>query len=136
MNTSHYILRLREGAKMQRNIAPASVLRTAPLLLAAATAVADNGVAITITNDTTEDIVVTVYDNTVGPDAVVLSHSRINGFTRVPVSVSSDASGRANLSWTAVSARSTERKCGHQNGVQLGDSASLAVYADSLCASP
>ena len=123
---------------MQRNIGTASVLRVAPLLLAAATALAgaDNGVAINVTNDTTEDILVTVYDNTVGPDAAVLSNSRINGFTTVPVSVSPDASGRANLSWTAVSARSTERKCGHQNGVHLGDSASLSVHADSLCGAP
>lgn len=121
---------------MHRNTGTVVALGIAPLLLlAASTACSDNGVAVNVTNDGTEDIVVTIYDNTVGPDAVVLAHSRINGFTTVPVSVSPDASGKANLSWTAVSADAGSRKCGHQNGVRVGDSASLRVYTDSSCAS-
>ena len=108
----------------------------APLiLLAGAVALGDGseGVRLNVTNDGTEDIVVTVYDNSVRPKAVVLPHARINGFTTIPISVSPDASGRANVSWTAISADSSAHKCGHAEHVGLGDSASLNVHADSDC---
>ena len=104
-----------------------------PLLLVGATALGGEGVDVTIANDGTEDIVVTVYDTTVGPDAVVLSHARIGGFTTVPVSVSPDANGRANLSWTAMTTDANFRKCGHQEGVELANASSLTVHADGSC---
>jgi hypothetical protein len=102
-----------------------------PLVLVASTAMGGDGVAVTITNDSVDPILVTVYDTSVSPSAVVLSHARINGFTSIPVSVMPDATGRANLSWTAVSTDANERRCGHQEGVALGDSASISVHADS-----
>jgi hypothetical protein len=118
---------------MHRKIGKALLFGVAPLLLVAATALGGEGVAVNITNDGTEDIVVTVYDMTLGPNAVVLAHARINGFTTVPVLAAPDATGRANLSWTAISADSNSRKCGHEDSVGLGDSSSLTVYADSNC---
>jgi hypothetical protein len=125
---------MEEGAKMHRKIGKVLLFGVAPLLLVASTALGGEGVAVNITNDGTEDIVVTVYDMTIGPNAVVLAHARINGFTAVPVTVAPDASGRANLSWTAITADSNARKCGHQDSVGLGDSSSLTVHADSNCA--
>ena len=104
--------------------------------LAAATALGGEGVAVNITNDGTEDILVTVYDMTIGPTAVVLAHARINGFTTVPVSVAPDANGLANLLWTAISADATARKCGHADSLGLSDSSSLTVHADSHCSVP
>ncbi len=118
---------------MKRRIARTLTYGAALLLLASATALGGEGVAVNITNDGTEDIVVTVYDMTVGPDATVLSHARINGFTTVPVSVAPDSSGRAILSWTAITADSSGRKCGHEDRVAVGDSSSLTVHADSSC---
>ena len=109
------------------------MLGTAPLLLVSAAALGGEGVMVNITNDGTEDIVVTVYDMTVGPHAVVLSHARINGFTTIPVSVSPDGTGRANLSWSAITADATARKCGHADNVVLTDSSSVTVHADSSC---
>lgn len=94
-----------------------------------------NGVSVNITNDGTEDLLVTVYDETAGPNVVVLSHTRINGFTTVPVSVSPDDTGRANLSWNAITADSHGRKCGHADDVKLRDSSSLTVHADGRCGS-
>jgi hypothetical protein len=135
------VLQSPEGLDMQRKfqlpVAATSLFALlAPMLLCGAVAAASGeGVTVNITNDGTEDIVVTVYDTTIGPDAVVLPHTRLNGFTTIPVSVSPDASGRANLSWTAVTADAKERKCGHAERLGLGDSSSVMVHADSACAS-
>jgi hypothetical protein len=105
-----------------------------PLLLVSAAAVGGlNGVDVTVTNDGTEDIVVTVYDTSMQPNAVVLAHERINGFTRIPISLSADDRGRGNVAWTAVTADSGSRRCGHASDEGLTDSASIAVRADSDC---
>jgi hypothetical protein len=121
------------GRKMHRKIGKVLLLSAAPLLLVAATALGGEGVEVNVTNNGTEDIVVTVYDTTIGPNAVVLAHARINGFTAVPVSVAPDASGRGNVSWTAISVDSNSRKCGHEDNTGLGDSSSVNVHADSSC---
>jgi hypothetical protein len=102
-----------------------------PLLLAGA-ALADDGVDVKITNDGTEDIVVTVYDLNTTPKRVVLANARINGFTSVSVSLVGDASGKASLSWTATSIDPTFPKCGHANSV-VGNASSVTVHADSSC---
>jgi hypothetical protein len=91
------------------------------------------GVEVNITNDGTEDIVVTVYDLNVGPNAAILSHARINGFTTVPVTVAPGATGMAKLSWRAVTADSNGRKCGRGDQVSVADSSALNVHADSSC---
>jgi hypothetical protein len=110
------------------------MLSCLPLLLVSAAALGGlNGVDVTIANDGTEDVVVTVYDTSMQPNGVVLAHERINGFTRVPISVSADDSGRGNIAWTAVTADSNSRKCGHASSEGLTDSASIAVRADSTC---
>lgn len=112
---------------------PKLVLGLLPLLLVGASALGGEGVEVNITNDGTEDIVVTVYDLNVGPKAVILSHARINGFTTVPVTVAPGETGMARLSWRAVTADATERKCGRADAVSVADSASLNVHADSTC---
>ena len=83
----------------------ALLLSCLPLLLSSGTALGGlGGVDVKITNDSTEDIVVTVYDTSREPHGVVISHERINGFTTILVSLMADETGRANLSWTAVTA--------------------------------
>jgi hypothetical protein len=110
------------------------LLSSLPLCLVSAAAMGGlNGVDVTITNDGTEDVVVTVYDTSTQPSSVVLSHERINGFTRIPVSLSPDGSGRGNISWTAVTADPNSRRCGHASTQGLTDSASVHVHADSEC---
>ena len=94
-----------------------------------------NGVDVIITNDGTEDVVVTVYDTSIQPNGIVLQHERINGFTRVPVSLSMDESGRANIEWMAVSADPQLHRCGHESSRGLTDSASVKVRVDSECGS-
>ena len=70
---------------------------------------------------------------TVGPNAIVLSHARVNGFTTIPLSFAPDAAGRANVSWTAVTADANGRKCGRADQVGLRNSESVTVRADSDC---
>jgi hypothetical protein len=117
-----------------RTIHKGLILGCLPLLLVSAAAVGGlNGIDVTITNDGTEDVVVTVYDTSTRPNGVVLSHERINGFTKIPVSLAADETGRANLAWTAVTVDPQSRKCGHATSSGLTDSASVPVHADSEC---
>jgi hypothetical protein len=120
---------------MKRYTLKPALLLAAPLLFATASAFGGEGVDVTVTNDSTEDLVVTIYDESAAPKAVVLAHAHLNGFTSVPVSVSPDASGHASISWTATTTDPSFRKCGHQDAVQVGDSSSLTVHADSSCGS-
>jgi len=107
------------------------ILSAVPLLVAG-TALRGEGVAVTLTNDGAEDIMVTVYDKSTNPQRVVLNNVRVNGFTSVPISLIADATGKANLSWTAVSAESLSPKCGHADSV-VGNASSVNVHADSDC---
>ena len=90
------------------------------------------GVEVKITNNGTEDIVVTVYDRTTNPARGVLTNQRINGFTSVPISLTGDATGKANLSWTATSADAASPKCGHADTI-VSNADSVNVRADSSC---
>jgi hypothetical protein len=110
----------------------AMLLLALPLLLVG-TAVGGEGIQIKITNDGTQDIVVTVYDMNVEPKHILLQNARINGFTSVPISAIGDAAGRANLSWTATSTDAASPKCGHADAVTLGNDSSVNVHADSSC---
>jgi hypothetical protein len=112
------------------------ILSAVPLLWAG-TALAGalgpgEGVAVKITNDGTEDIVVTVYDMNTNPLRVVLSNARINGFTSVPISLVADGTGRGNLSWTATNADPRSPKCGHAD-TMVSNAAQVHVRADSSC---
>jgi len=118
---------------MNRELGSAVLASAIPLLLLGGAASGGEGIQISIKNDGTDDILVTVYDTTVGPDTVVLAHARINGFSTVPLSVAPDATGRGNLSWTAVTADANGRKCGHADHVGLRDTASVTVHADANC---
>ena len=103
-----------------------------PLLLIG-TALGGEGVQVKITNDGTQDIVVTVYDMNAKPRAILLQNARINGFTSVPVSAIADATGHANLSWTATSTDGTSAKCGHDDTSGLRNDSAVNVHADSSC---
>jgi hypothetical protein len=109
----------------------AAVIGLVPLL-SNGVAFAGEGVQVKITNDGTEDILVTVYDMNTQPQRVILENERINGFTSVPINVIGDSTGRANLRWTATSIDNNSRRCGHDEAA-VGDDASLNVHADSSC---
>jgi hypothetical protein len=102
-------------------------------LLMIGTALGGEGLQVKITNDGTQDIVVTVYDMNANPRAILLQNARINGFTSVPVSAIADATGHANLSWTATSTDGTSAKCGHDDTSGLRNDSAVNVHADSSC---
>lgn len=119
-----------------RSLHKGLMLSSLPLLLVSAAAMGGlNGIDVVIANDGTEDVMVTVYDTSTHPSSVILSDERINGFTRIPVALSLDETGRGNLEWTAVSVDPQSRKCGHATKHGLTDAASVQVHADSECTS-
>jgi hypothetical protein len=116
---------------MRGNI-KAALIWALPILMAG-TALGGEGVQVKITNNGTQDIVVTVYDMNAKPRAILLQNARINGFTSVPVSAIADATGHANLSWTASSTDATSTKCGHDDTLGLSNESAVNVHADSSC---
>jgi hypothetical protein len=116
---------------MRSNVKLALIL--APLLLLAGMALGGEGVQVNITNDGTQDIIVTVYDMNTRPRGILLQNERINGFTSAPISAVADAEGHANLAWTATTADDTSRKCGHDETLGLGNDSSVHVHADGSC---
>jgi hypothetical protein len=110
------------------------ILSCLPLLLVSAVAVGGlNGVDVVISNDSTDDVMVTVYDTSTHPTSVVLASERINGFTHIPVALSLDETGRGNVAWTAVSVDPRSRRCGHAEDTGLTDSQAVIVHVDSEC---
>jgi len=102
-------------------------------LLFAVRVLADDGIALNVSNDGIVDIFVTVYDMNTNPYTPVLQHERINGFTKVPIFASVDAKGRANVSWSAIGVDDSARQCGHGLKVGLKADALISVHADSAC---
>ena len=118
---------------MRRQTKVALILSCLPLLFFQGRARGGEGVEVKITNDSTEDIMVTVYDMSTNPGRVVLANARINGFTSIPIALTADADGRANVAWTATSTDPVFPKCGHANSA-VGKDDSVNVSADSACA--
>jgi len=116
---------------MRRNVKVVVILGL-PFLMAGA-AFGGEGVQVKITNDGTQDIVVTVYDMNASPQRILLQNARINGFTSVPISAIADATGHANLSWTATSTDSTSKLCGHADSLGISDASAVSVQAQSSC---
>jgi hypothetical protein len=116
---------------MRREIKAGLIL--ALVCLATGTALGGEGVQVKITNNGTQDIVVTVYDMNANPQRILLQNARINGFTSVPVSAIADATGRANLSWTATSTDATSKMCGQADTLGIADDSAVNVRADASC---
>jgi hypothetical protein len=109
----------------------ALILTCMYLPLFVSTARAD-GIEVTISNNGTENLVVTIYDMSVSPKRAVLTNARINGFSSLSISLITDASGKGRLSWTATSTDPTFPRCGHSDET-VGDAGSVSVHADSSC---
>jgi hypothetical protein len=125
---------VRLGESIMRGRGPARaalILTCMPLLLLESTARAD-GIDVTISNDGTQNLVVTVYDMNSLPKRAVLTNARINGFSSLSISLVTDASGKGRLSWTATSTDPTFPKCGHSDQT-VDNAGSVSVRADSSC---
>ena len=118
------------AARLYRNL----ILCALPLLLFGAIALGGDPVNLKVTNDGIDDIFVTVSDTSTTPYLKVVDHQRMNGFTTIPLAVSADSTGRANVSWTAITVDTHERQCGHGEKTGLDNGATLNVHVDSDCA--
>jgi hypothetical protein len=91
------------------------------------------GVMLTISNDTSNNLLVTVYDMGTSPRQQVLSSRLINGNGSITVSVTQDTSGQGHVWWTAMNLDRDMRKCGHDDKTNLNDGDTVNVYADGDC---
>jgi hypothetical protein len=93
----------------------------------------DGGLTITISNDSTSNLLVTVYDLNTAPAQKILASQVINGFAAVSVSVTADDSGHGHLSWSATTQDRDMRQCGHRDKPDLNDGDTVHVTADDTC---
>jgi hypothetical protein len=104
------------------------------LLLGGAAVLAGAGMTITINNNTTRKLLVTVYDLNTNPAQQVLASESINGFASVSVSIAADEVGQGHLAWTATTVDPDMRLCGHHDRPKLNDGDTVHVYANTGCA--
>jgi hypothetical protein len=115
------------------SLALAGLLALTCLSMGSLPARADDTVSITITNDNTDDILVTVYDMNTRPHTKVLDGQRINGFASVPVSVTAGAGGTGHVYWRATNLDPGMPQCGRRDKAGLSNGASVHVSAHSQC---
>lgn len=88
---------------------------------------------ITINNDTSRNLLVTVYDMSMQPPLTILSSALINGNGSITVSVSLGPRGQGSIAWTAVTMDQDMRGCGQGSQSGLNDRDSVDVNAESDC---
>lgn len=103
------------------------------LIVTSASAVSGEGLSVTINNNTTRNLIVTVYDLNASPVIRVLSSQTINGFASLSVTIMADDSGQGHLSWTARTVDQDMRMCGRRDKPNLNDGDTVNVYTDSDC---
>jgi hypothetical protein len=110
------------------------IFALACLSLSIPAALGADGLMITINNDSSDNLFVTVYDQSSSPPQQVLSHTAIYGNASISVSIAADGSGHGHLSWTAMTIDHHMRKCGHDKKSHLNDGDTVKVHADGDCA--
>ena len=115
------------------SLALACLLTVACLSMDTLPARANDTVSLTITNDNTDDILVTVYDMNTRPRGKVLDGQRISGFASVPVSVTAGAGGTAHVYWRATTLDPNMPRCGQRDKAGLENGDSVHVSAHSQC---
>ncbi len=118
---------------MKTAATPIRTILGALLLLSIAPAFGDDGMSITISNDTTRNIRVTVFDQNAHPAQKIVSNQTINGFASISVTVSTDDSGLGHISWTATTVDQDMRRCGHHDKPGLHDQDTVHVYVNAEC---
>jgi hypothetical protein len=92
-----------------------------------------DGLTITVNNDSSENLLVTVYDRSTTPPQRVVSRTPIYGNASISVSITTDSSGHGHLSWTAMTIDRDMRMCGHSDKASLNDGDTVNVHADGDC---
>jgi hypothetical protein len=100
---------------------------------ASASVFAGDGLTITLNNDSSDNILVTAYDQGKSPPSQILAGTPLYGSASLTVSLSVGSHGRGHLSWTAVSMDPNMRMCGHGDTAHLNDGDTVSVHADGDC---
>jgi hypothetical protein len=95
----------------------------------------DDVLSITIFNNTSDNLLVTVWDQNTTPPQRILSTTPIYGNASLSVSISPDGSGVGHLSWTAMTVDHDMRRCGHNDKSNLSDGDTVNVSANGDCGS-
>ena len=93
----------------------------------------DGDLMITIVNDSSDNVLVTIYDRSTSPPQQILAARPIYGNASLTVSISADGGGKGHLSWTAMSIDRDMRRCAAKELSNLHDGDSVNVYADNDC---
>lgn len=91
------------------------------------------GLTITILNNSSDTVLVTIYDQSPKPPKQILAGRPIYGNASLTVSIATDIRGRGHLSWTAIGADRDMHRCGSNELTGLHDGDTVNVYADSDC---
>jgi hypothetical protein len=104
------------------------------IFLSGSTAVlGDGGLMITLSNDSSDNILVTLYDQGTQPPQQLLSNRAIYGNASMTLSISAGRQGHGHISWTAVTADKDMRKCGQGENRHLNDGDTVNVHANGDC---
>lgn len=117
---------------MQRILMRAILVGLALMPFTTATAFGET-VTVRILNDGADEIVASVYDLNAKSSGPALMNVRIEGFAWVPVVVTTDASGRIRLRWTAETVDADFHRCGNRTRHIAASDAVVLVTADSRC---
>jgi hypothetical protein len=93
----------------------------------------DGGLTITLQNDSSDNVLVTLYDQGTEPPQKLLSNRALYGNASMTVAISAGRQGHGHVSWTAVTADKNMRKCGQDENRHLNDGDTVTVRADSDC---
>ncbi len=91
------------------------------------------GLTITLSNDTSDNIYVTAYDLNASPPQMVLSNRPIYGSASITLTITPDGSGQGHLSWSARTIDRDMHMCGHNDKPNLNDGDTVNVHANSDC---
>jgi hypothetical protein len=109
------------------------ILGPALMLSGITTAFGQDLLNLRLYNDTSDQVVVTVYDMNATPPGPVLVRQIIEGFAWFPVLVTPSIAGHAHVKWTAETAGGSFHRCGHQEKRRLQDDAIVHIFTDSRC---
>lgn len=93
----------------------------------------DGDLTITIVNNSSDNVLVTIYDRSTTPPQQILAGRPIYGNASLTVSISAGDGGKGHLSWTAMSIDRDMRRCAANELSNLHDGDSVNVYADNDC---
>ena len=109
------------------------ILGIALALLATCGALGDDMMNIRVYNDTSDEIVVTIYDMNATPPGPVRMRQIIDGFAWIPASVTPGLQGNGHVRWSAETTGTSFHRCGHAERRGLANDAMLHVFTDSDC---